>query len=108
MTRVLVGERVRLDLMRLVDFLAEQDPAAALASTDLIVGAPGLLQHHPRIGRRVEDSGVASSKANMRELVIQRGRSGYLALYRVDAQDQIVEVLAIRHQRESGYHPVDL
>ena len=45
---------------------------------------------------------------NMRELVIQRGASGYLALYRVDVNDQTAEILATRQQRESGYHVDDL
>lgn len=101
MTQVVLSERARLDLMRLVDFLVEQDPAAALTTADLIVEALGLLQRHPRVGRRVSDN-------DMRELIIQRGRSGYVALYRVDLNDQVAEILAIRHQRESGYHPDDL
>jgi len=105
MTQVVLSERARLDLMRLADFLAEQDPAAALVTTDLIVEALELLQRHPRVGRRITASGKSNAVANMRELVIQRGRSGYLALYRVDARDQTAEILAIRHQRESGYHP---
>ena len=102
MTRVVLGERARQDLLRLAEFLAEQDPDAAnaTATADLIVDALGLLQRHPRVGRRVTST--------MRELVIQRGRTGYVALYRVDASDRLVEVLAIRHQRESGYHPEDL
>ena len=100
MTRVVLGERARQDLLRLAEFLAEQDPDAANATADLIVDALGLLQRHPRVGRRVTST--------MRELVIQRGRTGYVALYRVDASDRLVEVLAIRHQRESGYHPEDL
>ena len=106
MTRVVLGERARQDLLRLAEFLAEQDPdaanatATATATTDLIVEALGLLQRHPRVGRRVTST--------LRELVIQRGRTGYVALYRVDAADRRVEVLAIRHQRESGYHPEDL
>ena len=100
MTRVALGERARQDLLRLAEFLAEQDPDAATATADLIVDALGLLQRHPRVGRRVTST--------MRELVIQRGRTGYVALYRVDASDRLVEVLAIRHQRESGYHPEDL
>jgi plasmid stabilization system protein ParE len=104
MTQVVLSDRARLDLMRSADFLVEQDPAGALATTDLIVEALGLLQRHPRVGRLVK----ASGRSNMRELVIQRGRSGYLALYRVDARDQTAEILAIRHQRESGYHPDDL
>lgn len=108
MTRVVLSERARQDLMRLADFLAEQDPAAALATTDLIVESLGLLQRHPRVGRRVIARGTPTNVANLRELVIHRGRSGYLALYRVVDDDQAVEILAIRHQRESGYHPDDL
>lgn len=104
MTKVVLGERARQDLMRLADFLVEHNFQAALETTDLIVEALGLLQRHPRVGRRVATSTVA----NLRELVIQRGRSGYVALYRVDGDDQTAEILAIRHQRESGYHPDDL
>ena len=100
MTRVVLGERARRDLLRLVDFLAEQDPDAANATADLIVDALSLLERHPRIGRRV--------MPDLRELVIQRGRTGYVALYRVDDGDQFAQVLAIRHQRESGYHADDL
>ena len=100
MTQVVLGERARQDLRRLTEFLSEQDPAAANATADLIVDALGLLQRHPRVGRRVPPT--------LRELVIQRGRTGYVALYRVDAADRLVEILAIRHQRESGYHPEDL
>lgn len=100
MTRVVLGERARQDLLRLADFLAEHDLDAANATADLIVEALSLLQRHPRIGRRVTP--------DFRELVIQRGRSGYVALYRVDADDRLAQVLAMRHPRESGYHPDDL
>ncbi len=38
-----------------------------------------------------------------RELVISRGRTGYVALYRwFEASDSVL-VLAIKHQREAGY-----
>ena len=47
------------------------------------------------IGRKVDD--------RYRELVISHGRSGYLALYRYDPSEDLVLVLAIRHQREQGY-----
>ncbi len=99
MTLVVLSEGARLDLLRLAEFLADQDAAAARATTDLIVDALSLLQRHPRVGRRVTPK--------LRELVIRRGRAGYVALYRVDAGDHCAEVLAIRHQRESGYHPDD-
>jgi hypothetical protein len=39
----------------------------------------------------------------MRELVISRGRTGYVALYDwLEAVDAVV-ILALRHQREAGY-----
>ena len=100
MTLVVLSDRARHDLLRRADFLAEQDPDAANGTADLIVDALSLLQRHPRIGRRV--------MPKLRELVIQRGRTGYVALYRVDADDRCAQVLAIRHQCESGYHADDL
>ncbi len=37
------------------------------------------------------------------ELVISRGASGYLALYRYDELVDLVLVLRVRHQRELDY-----
>lgn len=39
----------------------------------------------------------------LRELVISRGRTGYLALYSVEETADAILILAIRHQREAGY-----
>ncbi len=39
----------------------------------------------------------------LRELVIEFGESGYLALYRFDKAADTVVVLAFRHQKEAGY-----
>ena len=87
--------RASSDLQRLVDFLAESDPFAAAQTAELIVSAVEALQNHPLLGRPVE--------SGFRELVISRGRSGYLALYRYDEARDRVLMLAIRHQREAGY-----
>lgn len=54
-----------------------------------------ILADHPLIGYRVE--------GELRELVILRGASGCLALYRFDPVRDIVRLLRIRHQREVGY-----
>jgi len=54
-----------------------------------------MLQDHPLVGRIVEDG--------RRELVISRGKTGYVALYRYDEARDIVFVLALRHQREAGF-----
>ena len=57
--------------------------------------AIGILEAHPLIGRRVDN--------RIRELVISRGSTGYLALYRFDPAFDVVFVLRVRHQREAGY-----
>ena len=87
--------RALLDLERLSDFLAQSDSGAAGRTVELIVTAVGILGQHPLIGRAAE--------AGLRELVISRGKSGYLALYRYAEERNRVLVLSIRHQREAGY-----
>lgn len=54
-----------------------------------------VLANHPFIGRGVE--------AGLRELIISRGKSAYLALYSYEQAHDTVLVLAIRHSREVGY-----
>jgi plasmid stabilization system protein ParE len=39
----------------------------------------------------------------MRELVISHGESGYVALYEHAPAEDLVRIVAIRHQREAGY-----
>ncbi len=84
------------DLDRLVDFLQKDWPDSATTTVDLIVDALAVLALHPKIGRPVAHG--------LRELVISRGKSGYLALYDYDELADMVLVLAVRHQREQGYH----
>ena len=84
------------DLERLVDFLMTEQPEEAIHTVDLIVDAIQILYTHPLIGRPAEQG--------MRELIISRGKTGYLALYDYDEASDLVVVLAIRHQRERGYH----
>lgn len=55
------------------------------------------LQHSPMIGRPVED------REDLRELVIEFGTTGYLAIYRFEANLDAVTILAIKHQREDDY-----
>jgi addiction module RelE/StbE family toxin len=84
------------DLDRLTDFLLEADPASAPDTAALIIEAVEVLANHPLIGRPVEDG--------LRELIISHGRSGYVALYSYEEAEDTVLLLAIRHQREAGYH----
>jgi len=96
MSRHLLSEHAAQDLLQLVDFLLDEPPEDAIATVDLVVDALKILNDHPLIGRPVEQG--------LRELVISRGRTGYLALYDYDEATDLVVVLAIRHQRERGYH----
>ena len=88
-----LSARALADLERVFEFLAQADPKAALDAVNRIQDALQILTRHPLIGR----------PAGERELVISRGRTGYIALYRwVERTDTII-VGAIRHQREAGY-----
>lgn len=83
------------DLAHLWQFLSEAAPDGAAAAIDDVVGALNVLGAHPMIGRRVDDE--------LRELVISRGTTGYVALYRFEEGTETVRILRIRHQRESGF-----
>ena len=95
MTQWLVSQEAADDLEALVDFLLSDMPEHAVQTVDLIMGALNILQNHPNIGRPVQHP--------LRELVMSRGRTGYVALYEYDAQADVAVVLAIRHQRQAGY-----
>lgn len=95
MIELVYTEQTVLDFERLGDFLTETDPHAALATAGLIFDALDILVHNPEMGRKVQ--------LCQRELVISRGRTGYLALYRFLPHLDRVLVLAVRHQREAGY-----
>lgn len=43
------------------------------------------------------------SSAALRELLIKLGHAGYLALFEI-LDEEVALVLAVRHQRENGYH----
>lgn len=96
MTRWLLAPEAADDLERLADFLLETDAEGAVEIIDLILDALSVLERHPRIGRPLPQG--------LRELVISRGQSGYLALYSYDEGADMALILAIRHQREQDYH----
>jgi len=97
LARVIYTARALADLDRLTDFLVAADPGSAVQTVGLITEAMQVLANHPLIGRPAEQA--------LRELVISRGKSGYLALYSHEVEQDIVLVLAIRHQREAGHVP---
>ena len=95
MAELIYSGQALTDLDRLTDFLLEADPASAPETTSLILEAVEVLANHPLIGRPAEEG--------LRELLISRGKSGYVALYSYEEAEDVVLILTIRHQREVGY-----
>ena len=95
MARVEITNRALADLERLFDFIAERDPRRAREQLLSVRRALELLAEHPLLGRDAEDG--------RRELVLSRGRHGYVAKYRWLPDDDVVLILAVRHQLEAGY-----
>ena len=95
MARVVYSKNALANLERAFAFHEGSAPDAALAAVEAIRSAVEMLEHHPFIGRLVT--------ADLRELVISFGRTGYVALYRFVASRREVRILAIRHQRELDY-----
>jgi plasmid stabilization system protein ParE len=95
MARVEVTERALADLERLFDFIAEEDPVRARKQVLSVRRAFALLAEHPLLGREAEEG--------RRELILSRGRYGYIAKYRWLPAEDAVLILAVRHQCEAGY-----
>jgi plasmid stabilization system protein ParE len=93
--RLEITERALTDLERLFDFIAEEDPVRSRKQLLSVRRAFELLADHPLLGREAEDG--------RRELILSRGRYGYIAKYRWLPAEDVVLILAVRHQREAGY-----
>jgi plasmid stabilization system protein ParE len=95
MAHVEVTTRALADLERLFDFLAEHNPKLARERIISVRRAFELLADHPLLGREAEEG--------RRELILSRGKFGYVAKNRWLADQNIVLILAVRHQMEAGY-----
>ena len=96
MIKIVYHDKARDDVARLVEFLIESDIDAALVTFGIIDEGISVLKNHPEIGRPTESDAL-------RELVISRGRTGYVALYEFGELQELVIVLRVKHQRESGF-----
>jgi plasmid stabilization system protein ParE len=95
MARVQITNRALADLERLFDFLADHNPKLARERMVSVRRAFELLSDHPLLGREAEDG--------RRELILSRGKFGSVAKYRWLPADDVVLILAVRHQLEAGY-----
>lgn len=83
------------DLERIYEHLLAHDAGHIGDRLAAIFDALDILRQHPLIGRPGE--------GGFRELVIGRGSRGYVARYRYDGIDDVVDVLALRAQSEVGF-----
>lgn len=97
MPRVIVTEGARQGLERCRRFLATNNPRAAKRAGQTIARHFMLLESAAEIGRPL------SEMPELRELMIEFGDSGYVAMYRYDATVDTLYILAFRHQKETGY-----
>lgn len=95
MARVEITQRALADLERLFDFIAAENLQRAREQIVSVRKALELLADHPLLGRAAEEG--------RRELVLSRGRFGYIAKYRWLPAEDIILILAVRHQLEAGY-----
>ena len=95
MTRLVFSPSALQDIERLAQFFMESDPVVASATANVLTGGLKILEHHPLVGRPAE--------LGYRELLISRGRTGYVALYKYEVEIDTAVILAIRHQRESDF-----
>lgn len=95
MTRIEIAPEVFDDFDRFFDHIAQFDTDSAPERIEEILAAVQVLATSPMIGRPV--------RGGKRELIIGRASRGYVALYRYIAPIDIVFILAMRSQRESGY-----
>ena len=97
MSRVIITEGAALGLEHCRQFLAEKNPQATRRAGQAVERQFKQLEINPNIGRPLND------QPELRELVIEFGGSGYVALYRHQQEIDTVYVLAFRHQKEAGY-----
>lgn len=97
MPRVIITESAGRGLERCRSFLVDKSPQAAKRAGQAIEQRFAFLENDPGLGRPFLEL------PELRELVIEFGDSGYVALYHHDPAIDVVYVLAFRHQREAGY-----
>ena len=88
------------DLLRLFDFVLEQDVAAAEKAGEAIAKAIELLEVFPFSCRKALGG---DGNPFLRELIVPFGGSGYVALFEIENRETVT-FLAVRHQREEDYH----
>lgn len=94
MSHIKLSGRVRGDIVRLYDFLAQFDLTVADNSNDTIIAGLEYLETQPRSGAPVED------RPNVRKSIVAFGASGYLIFLKRYEKTDTNLVARIIHQKE--------
>ena len=97
MARIQFSARIDTDLARIVEHMREHASTDRDERISSVIAAIDVLTASPLIGRPCEHG--------LRELVIGSGMRRYLALYHDEERLDLMRILAIRSQKESGYPP---
>lgn len=98
MTRIEFAPAVKRDIDRILDHLMRHDAANIEVRLATLFRAIDVLEHSPLIGRLAD-----GDSSELRELVVGQGAHGYRVLYQHFAALGVVQVAAIRAQREQRY-----
>jgi plasmid stabilization system protein ParE len=93
-----LAPRAADDLQHLFEFLVEQDLNAAKRMRIAIGKAFEFLRTFPFTCRK-----AAPEHPFLREMVIEFGHAGYVALFEIE-DNHTITVLAVRHQHEADFH----
>ncbi len=96
MQQLIWSPQALLDVQRLYRFLAPKNQDAAKRAVSAIRNGVNVLSLQPAMGRPVPDM-----DDEFRDWIIDFGDSGYVARYRLYANNLII--LAVRHQKEAGF-----
>jgi len=96
--RIRLTEAAQEDLEQLFNFTVQHDFEAAERALEAIEKGFELIKSIPFSCRKAN-----SSNPFLRESIIPFGSSGYLALFEIE-DDEMITVLAVRHQREDDYY----
>jgi toxin ParE1/3/4 len=97
LAKIYFADDVAFDFKRILVHLREHASSDGIERLGGLKAAIEVLTSNPLIGRPCADG--------CRELIVGRGMRGYVALYHYDERTDLVKILAIRSQRESGYQP---
>jgi toxin ParE1/3/4 len=89
---ILWSESALERITEFLDFIAEDNPAAAKRIVEDLRQRIGILAEQPRLGRHLSE-GI---DPGLRRLIVGK----YVVVYRIQETRRIIDIVAVRHSRE--------